>query len=376
LLLLLPLAPPARAAGSIEVLANKQSAVFAKTLTFSLRARATSPIQEVILFYGRDGERLVRRIYPQFVASPQITVEHTEEIEAGQFAPGTMLRAYWRLRAADGTTLTTPPILFEYAHDAFAWKSLAGQNVDLYYYKDAAKAQDLLKRAEEAVTRIAQQINVPLKQRLSIYVYDSRADMSQALSKRSEGYDERVTTLGVAVDERTLLLLGTHRDVNQTVAHELTHLVVHLATDNPYASLPRWLDEGLAMVNEGELPSGNKRALDAGIRANKLLSVRSMTSYSGMASQVDLYYGQAFSIATFMLKEGGAAKMQQLLAVFAKGTRQEEALQAVYGFGLDELDTRWRASLGLGPRREPTPKAQGLPGGLRIVLPSWLGGVR
>jgi hypothetical protein len=47
--------------------------------------------------------------------------------------------------------------------------------------------------------------------------------------------------------------------------------------------------------------------------------------------------------------------MHALLSVFAQGTLQEDALQRVYGFGLDELDNRWRASLGLKPRERPTP---------------------
>jgi hypothetical protein len=67
---------------------------------------------------------------------------------------------------------------------------------------------------------------------------------------------------------------------------------------------------------------------------------------------VDLYYGEVYSVIDFMLDEYGRDKMRQLLLVFSEGVRQEEALQRAYGFGLDELDMRWRASLGLGLRQE------------------------
>lgn len=91
-----------------------------------------------------------------------------------------------------------------------------------------------------------------------------------------------------------------------------------------------------------------------------------MTSYSGQASQVDLFYGEAYSLVSFMLDEFGRAKMQALLAVFAEGALQEQALQQVYGMGVDELETLWRASLGLGPRSESV----AIPA--QAAVPQWL----
>ncbi|MCD6520835.1 MAG: hypothetical protein J7M05_13035, partial [Anaerolineae bacterium] len=96
-----------------------------------------------------------------------------------------------------------------------------------------------------------------------------------------------------------------------------------------------------------------------------LLSIRSMSSYSGQASQVDLFYGEAYSIVDFLLREYGREKMRAFLDVFAQGALQEEALQRVYGFGLDELNARWRASLGLPAERAatatPAPKESAAP---------------
>jgi hypothetical protein len=133
----------------------------------------------------------------------------------------------------------------------------------------------------------------------------------------------------------------------------MAHVVVGLATDNPYAELPRWLDEGLAMVSEGDLPTDNQRALDGAVRSNTLISVNSLSGYTGDPEEVDLFYGEVYSLVEFMLKTYGKDKISQLLSAIHDGLYQEEALQKVYGFGLDELDTQWRASLGLGPR--PTP---------------------
>lgn len=347
-----PALPPARAQGPVEVAANEHGYVFSESLDFALSARAETAITEVILFYGREGIPLVRRIYPDMDPGTEVEVAYTEDLESGQFAPGTVLRYWWRLELADGRQVDSEPATFEYTDTARDWKMMEGAYIDLHWYgRDAAHAREILNAADEAVERIGEEMGVPIERRVRIYVYNSQRDMRPALSSRSESYDDRVLTLGVAMDEYTLLLLGAHRDVFKTAAHELSHIVVGIATDNPYTDLPRWLDEGLAMYAEGELPADNRRALEDAIKSDHLLSIRSMTSYSGRASDVDLFYGQAYSIVSFMLDEFGRAKLHDLLAAFTEGMRQEDALMRVYGFGLDELDDRWRASLGLEPRR-------------------------
>jgi len=344
-------APDAMAAGPLDIIADEHGYVFSEALDFYLSARSETAVIEVILFYGREGTPLVRRIYPEMEPGTEIEVSHTEELESGQFAPGTVLRYWWRLLLADGRQIDTETRTFEYTDTNQDWRTIEGTHVDLYWYgRDADHAQDILAAADQAVERLQDEMGIPVERRVRVYVYNNQRDMRAALSSRSESYDDRVLTLGVAVDEYTLLLLGTHRDAFKTVAHELSHIVTGIATDNPYTDLPRWLDEGLAMYAEGELPDDNRYALEDAIEADRLLSIRSMTSYSGKASDVDLFYGQAYSIVSFMLDEFGRDKLVDLLAAFSEGMRQEDALMRVYGFGLDELDDRWRSSLGLQPR--------------------------
>jgi len=155
-----------------------------------------------------------------------------------------------------------------------------------------------------------------------------------------------------------LLLLGPAAGVEQTTNHELTHIVVGEATDNPFhAPIPRWLDEGLAMYNEGSLPDYNRDALEEAIRSDTLISVRSLSAYTGDPALVDLFYGESYSIVEYLLDTYGRDKMVELLGVFKRGSHQEDALQEVYGLGLNELDERWRQAIGAKPRNlEPVPE--------------------
>ncbi len=353
---LLLAAMPLSAQASVRILAQRQDFVFSQSLDFALQAETTVPVTDVILFYGRDGERLVRRIYPPFQAGTQLDITYSEELERGQFAPGTRLRSWWRLELQGGATFDTAVQYLDYADTTQQWLTLSAEQTRVYYYgRNADTAKTVQARAQEAIVRLQDEIGVQLERPVHLYVYQNSDDMQPALGERSQGYDSRVVTLGVAVSEDTLLLLGSHRDLPQTVAHEMSHLIVGLATDNPFSDLPRWLDEGLAMNAEGKLPADNQSALESAIRDDALLSVRSMSSYSGQASQVDLFYGEAYSVVRYLLDEYGRDKMTALLQVFHGGARQEDALQRVYGLGLNELDAAWRQSLGLAPRRAPTP---------------------
>jgi len=346
--------PLASAETSAHVLSTESDYVFSEFLRFSLEAEPEAPVTEVILFYGQVDEPLVRRIYPSFVPGERIDVEYTESLEPGQFAPGTRFRIWWELHTGEDSVRTATTYL-SYADNNHLWHRLSGERVDTYWYGNGeSRAEALTPRAEDVLSRLESQVGVEVEGRISVYIYNDRRHMQRAISPRSSGYDERVMTLGITVGENTLLLLGPHRDVELTMAHELSHIVVGMSTNNPYTDLPRWLDEGLAMYAEGELPADNRQALDRAIRNDELLSVRSMSSYTGQASKVDLFYGEAYSIVSFLLDGYGRERMRQLLHLFSTGTRQEDALQRVYGFGLQGLDRRWRESLGLGPRPEPT----------------------
>jgi hypothetical protein len=369
----------AGAEGDIKVLSSEAQPSFAKDIVFRLTAQSSQQIAEVELFYREMLEAATNRAYPDFKPGPRVEAQYTWDLLAGEVPVGAKIKFYWIIKDFNGQQLKTDPQFVTYDDTRFTWQDKTEGKVTLYSYGgDAGLAQGLLKGATDALKRISTEIGVEPEYPVKIYVYDSKTDMAAALVSRSESYDAMTTTLGVMISKDTLLLLGSAQGVDATMAHELTHLVVGQATDNPFhAPIPRWLDEGLAMYNEGRLPDYNQRALKDAIAKNKLISVRSLTAYTGDPSQVDLFYAESYSLVSYLLDKQGKDKMVHLLAVFKKGAYHEDALREVYGFGSDELDAQWRESIGARPRQvEPTAetastrqpgsstKAQGRPKGL------------
>lgn len=350
----------------IQVRDSSAAFTFAKEVRFRLTAQSDADIQSVILFYRVGDSRVVTRAYPEFQPGRQVQAEWRWQLYPGSLYPGALITYYWQISDAAGRQTRTTSYSLIYQDDRFDWQEYSRDLVHVYAYRDAKKAQELLQQALQVLEKLGQEIGVTLEQPIHIYVYANRNDMRLALPSRSERYDEMTVTLGMVVADDTLLLLGSEPDLEQTLAHELSHIVVGLATKNPFGDLPRWLDEGLAMYAEGELPARNRRALDQAVKQDDLISVRSLSGYSGDPAKVDLFYAESYSLVKFLLETYGREKLVALLQEFQQGAYQEDALQKVYGFGLDELDRQWRESLGLGPRQLPVtatpPSAEGAAG--------------
>lgn len=346
---------------------------FAEKIIFRLEAWSDHPIQVVQLRYGKVGERARARATAEFTPGRQVEATYTWDLRPGDLAPGTRIEYSWHLEDEDGRAADLGPQTLVYEDDRFPWQEISRGNLALRWYGlREERAQRLLEAALEAQARLENDVGVTLSQPVHIYAYQNREDMKLALPSRSETFDDRVLTLGMAMSEDTLVILASAPDVEWVIAHELSHIVVGLATRNPLGGIPRWLDEGLAMYAEGELPRVNRNALVRAIRENRLISVRSLSAYTGDPQEVDLYYAEVYSVVDFLLKEYGRDRMRELLQLFKKGTYQEDALRQVYSLTLDELDAAWRESLGVPARSAPGAEATVPSSGTEVVCPGTL----
>lgn len=334
---------------------NDYESQFADHLTFRLEVESDVPIVRTTLRYRREGSPLTTRVEVPVSSGMHVLAEHVKRMERGEIPPGTALTYSWTVADETGKEHSTEPVTFVCEDDRFAWEILHADGIAIHWYEDESNARALLVAGAEASHRLQDEMGISVEKSIKVFVYQTSSDMRPAVAARSEGYDARVVTLGMVVSDDTMLLLGSHRDAEETIAHELSHLVVGLATKNPYADLPRWLDEGLAMYAQGEVSTRNQAALERAIREDSLISVRSLSGYTGDPAEVDLYYGEVYSLIDYLIGTYGKGRMTELLTIFSQGSRQEDALKQVYGFGLDELDTRWRASLSLAPRGETEP---------------------
>jgi hypothetical protein len=135
----------------------------------------------------------------------------------------------------------------------------------------------------------------------------------------------------------------------------MTHLVIHRATDNYLTgdlTLPRWLDEGIAVYTSGEIytRSDFDQALGKAIKNNQLLTLRTLSSpFSSDTDEAILSYAQSGAVVKFIIDSYGPEAMSKLLNALSEGALYDEALQQALGLDTDELDNAFREDLDLPP---------------------------
>ncbi|MFW6056896.1 MAG: peptidase MA family metallohydrolase, partial [Chloroflexota bacterium] len=185
-------------------------------------------------------------------------------------------------------------------------------------------------------------VGTRVEQHIEVYLYASSADLRQAMVYPQEW------TGGVAFTEYGIIAIGMGPgDLEwgvRALRHELTHLVVHAATFSPYGNLPTWLDEGLAMYNEGQPATGFESILRNAVENEGLLSLRTLSGpFSADSTKAYLSYAQSHSVVEYLLGEYGSDRMHQLLMTFKAGATIDAALNDTYDIDLDELQSDWYA---------------------------------
>jgi hypothetical protein len=137
--------------------------------------------------------------------------------------------------------------------------------------------------------------------------------------------------------------------------HEMTHLVIHQATENPFGgdlTLPRWLDEGIAVYTSGEIytRSDFDVLLKRAIKNDELLTLRTLSSpFPADPDEAVLSYAQSGAVVKFIIDTYGSEAMAELLNALGEGALYDEALVQALGVDTDGLDNAFRASLDLPP---------------------------
>jgi hypothetical protein len=349
--------PPASAQGAIEVTAADVVNNFPEEVVFRLSAHSDATIEKVTLHYQILPDGVMAYGRPDFTPAERVQVDFRlkgNDPPRSYLAPGARIDYFWEVEDETGNKLTTDTATFVYDDIRFSWQSISEGNVSVYWYAGSrSSAESSLAVARETLDEMSALLGVTVDYPVKVWIYDSYEDMLPALVRRSETHEQLVVVAGERVSSDTVLMQGEGAD--DTLRHELTHIVTHVAGEGPYGGLPAWLDEGTAMYGQSEPGEGFTSALNKAVERDSLLSVRSMTSPTGDPSKVGLFYGEAWSLVDFLIDNYGPAKFAELFDTFKEGSTVDKALLKVYGFDQGGLEDAWRASLGLSPRQAPRP---------------------
>ena len=321
---------------------------FPNELAFNLEAESSADIVDARLHYHVDKmtyTQVTSEGWAEFTPATKVETNWTWDMRRSSLPPGAELTYWWTVEDEAGNKVETSSTTVHFDDGRYDWQSLTDGELSLFWYEgDDSFARELMNDCKEGLARLTEDIGTYPARPIKIYVYASAGDLQEAMIFPQEW------TGGVAFTEFGIIAIGISPGRldwgKRALIHELTHLVVHQATFGPYGRLPIWLDEGLAMYNEGELDPYLSPYLQKAISEDKLISVRTLCSpFSAEHEKAYLSYAQSYSLVEYLLDNYGQDKMLKLLTLIKQGNTCDEALTKVYGFDVDGLDSRWREML-------------------------------
>ena len=322
---------------------------FPLSIIFDITAQGGAVITDIRLHYTVAYYKLANIIseeYISFTPGKEATTRYTMDLrQTGGLPPGSQMTYWVTAKDADGAVMETLPQNLDIKDERYGWKTLKEGMISLYWYNgNNSFAQELMGAAQTALGRLAENTGAALKNPVSLFIYANSSDLRNALIFSQDW------TGGVAFSEFGIIAIGISTAQldwgKRAISHELTHLVVYQATQNPYNGTPSWLDEGLAMFSEGDLEYQFSSALEDAENSGTLISVQSLSSpFSAYANQAVLAYAESYGIVNYLIDEYGREKMFELLNIYREGAGYDEALKTVYGFNMQSLNTQWQAAL-------------------------------
>ena len=150
-------------------------------------------------------------------------------------------------------------------------------------------------------------------------------------------------TNGKVVARRINLRSDHPNLVKAILPHEITHVV--LADLFPDKQIPRWADEGIAVLAEPASEQSLRAAdLDQPLASNKLFALNELFTMDYPKSDAwSVYYAQSVSMTRFLVDAGTPGKFLEFLRE-SQRVGPEAALRTSYGIsGYDDLQKRWLA---------------------------------
>ncbi len=230
------------------------------------------------------------------------------------------------------------------------WSATPVQSLNFQVYfagGDSSHAQRVAKAAEEAravqVRRWGVVSNGGWSPKCEILLYPNAESFSRDTQQPADspGFSSMGMNAGRLVFRRVNLRVDHPNLIKAILPHEVTHVV--LADLFPRQQIPRWADEGLAVLAEPLSEQALRAAdLEEPLKAGRLFRLNDlMVMDYPQAEHWGLYYAQSVSLTRFLVDAGTPTQFIKFVQS-AQESGFEPALRDVYAIdGYGALHDRW-----------------------------------
>jgi len=315
--------------------ASSADATFGKQMTFrvGLTGGAPQEVDVLLRFAGSDSTFIA----PARVAGDQ--AEYTWDAASSYVTPNTRIRYQWRAIDGDTTRLSgEETLLYDDDRAGLDWHSaVIGQATVHWYGGSEGMARQFGELSAQGAARAEQLLQHDMTGPVDIFVYDSRTDFFGALGPGAREWFGAATFPGI----RTIFMwlgAGSSDYLQTTIVHEVTHVVFHDATDNPFHEPAKWINEGFATWSEQQSAAEQRSIVQADADSGGLFSFDAIAYDFPFGSRgSSLSYAMGTTMIDMLISSYGRGAMARLAEAYRGGSSDSEALQAASGVAEDQL---------------------------------------
>ncbi len=191
---------------------------------------------------------------------------------------------------------------------------------------------------EEAYMKVGSDFDYYPAHRITALLYSQQRfrDITRTPAWSGAIYDGRIKLPAGGVFEKT-------DELERVIFHEYTHAVVHMLAKG---RAPVWLNEGLAMYEEGR-DAGEFAPYLRDLAGTGKLNLRPLEgSFMGLgAEQARTAYILSLSATRYIIDEYGLASVKRILDDLGRGMNVDSAVQDALYISYDELQKDWARTL-------------------------------
>jgi len=228
------------------------------------------------------------------------------------------------------------------------WQQVKGHNFIIYYRSEVPLdfVQTVMDEAEGDFRRVTENLGITRYQswawdkRASIYIY---RDGDDYVNNGGPGWSHGASLVATKTIKTYPAASGFFDSI---LPHELGHIILHEFV-GPFAHVPLWFDEGVAMYQEKARRPGAHHDVRKSIENGQFIPLTQLTDmrlYNNTSQDVvDLFYTEAASAVNFMVTQLGEEHFYKLCRELKNETPFENALAKAYmrSRSVEELNKLW-----------------------------------
>lgn len=292
---------------------------------------------------------------------------HVWDTATEYVTPNSRITYQWRAIVGGEEILSeAETILYDDDREGLDWQTATVGEATVHWYGSAeAHAMRFGELTAGAVSQGEELLDVELAGPVDIFVYDSQDEFFGAL-----GPGTREWTGAAAFPElRTIFMWlqgGSQSYLETAIVHEVTHVVFHDATDNPYHEPATWLNEGIAVWSETHEADDERAIVENEADGAGLLAFDAITARFPIDDRGGrLAYAEGAAMIDMIIDRFGTDALAAITAAYRDGATDDEALEAGTGVAADQLYSEFYAAFG-AEEPQPIPPEEILPSDVEL----------